>query len=170
MKKLIANEIVFDASAKTLDFKNIENFNIKYLYAVINQTSGEIIYSAADNTQNFTAINGTIVTLAYDTTGQNDDDVLLVLYENNDDTALMYTLLNSFLSSMGWMGNARSANDQMRVNVEAMPTTTVAGSLTAVTTVTNLTNMGGQAIDTTIGMNLQNLMFAQCITNNILIS
>lgn len=171
MKKSIGDKVIFDASAKTLQFF-IEEFNFKYLYAVINKTRNIVIYSPV-GTNGITALNGDTITLSHDTTSYADDDILLVLYENNDDITLMYTLLQSFLTSIGWMGNARSATDQMRVNVEAMPTTTITGTLTTVTTVTTvtgITQMGGQNIDTTIAMNLQNLMFANCITNNILIS
>ncbi len=169
MKQLVATKVIFDASAKTLKFSGIDNFNIRYLYGVINQTRNTEIYSIADATLGFTSLSGDQITLTFDTTGHADDDILLVIYEVNDNFATLFSLYNS----LAWMGNARSATDQMRVNVEAMPTTTITGTLTTVTTVTTvtgITQMGGQNIDTTIAMNLQNLMFANCITNNILIS
>jgi hypothetical protein len=83
MKKFITPKLTFAPAAKTIDFAGIAGFNIKNLISVINQTRGVVIYSTASATLKYTNLTGTVLTLNYDTTAQNANDVLQVIYEDN---------------------------------------------------------------------------------------
>jgi hypothetical protein len=65
----------------TINLSGINDFNIKRLVAIINQTAGEIIYSSANSSYNYTNVVGTTITLKADTTGQNSTDILQVVYD-----------------------------------------------------------------------------------------
>jgi len=65
----------------TINLSGISSFNIKRLVAIINQTAGEIIYSSANSSYNYTNVVGTTITLKADTTGQNSTDILQVVYD-----------------------------------------------------------------------------------------
>jgi hypothetical protein len=82
MKKYYNTSPVFDKALKTIDFTVIPNFNIKQLIAVINQTSGTIIYATGNPNLGYTTLSGNTVTLVCDTSSQNNADVLQVIYDD----------------------------------------------------------------------------------------
>lgn len=82
MKQIIDFSPVFDPVNKTLDFSAmVPAFEIKKLYAVINETRGQIIYAMGTTCYAHTSEVGGLVTLHYNTTHYSADDVLSVIYD-----------------------------------------------------------------------------------------
>ena len=70
------------AGVGTVDLSSIPNFDIKRLVAIINQTSGVLIYSTASATKKYTNEALGVVTLAFSTASMNAADKLQVIYED----------------------------------------------------------------------------------------
>jgi hypothetical protein len=84
MKKFITPTYTFIpgvSGAGTLNLSGITNFNVKYLVAVINQTTGQLVYSTASTAYKYTLVAGTSLTLFADTSAMSGSDVLQVIYE-----------------------------------------------------------------------------------------
>lgn len=84
MKQFIAPTYTFTPGASgvgTVNLLGISGFNIKYLVAIINQTSGVVIYSTGSTSLGFTSLSGTTLTLSYNTSTMSSGDILQVIYE-----------------------------------------------------------------------------------------
>lgn len=84
MKQFIAPTYTFTPGASgvgTLDLSGIVDFNVKYLVAVINQTTGALVYSTGSAAYRYTSVVGTTLTLFADTTAMTGADTLQVIYE-----------------------------------------------------------------------------------------
>jgi hypothetical protein len=84
MKAFITPAYTFTPGAAdvgTVDLSAIAGFDIKRLLAIINQTTGTLIYSTASPNLKYSALVGSVVTLHADTTGMNAADKLQILYE-----------------------------------------------------------------------------------------
>lgn len=95
MKILTKFSPAFNPTARTLDFSALPGFDVKRLYGIINITAGIPIYVAGATGLGITSVDSTgdIVTLAYDTTGQNTNDRLNIYYEtDNIPTELNYAM------------------------------------------------------------------------------
>ena len=85
MKSFISPTYTFTPGASgvgTVNLSGISAFNIKYLVSIINQTTGEIVYSTASPSLRYTNVSGTTVTLFKDTTSMSSGDVLQVIYDD----------------------------------------------------------------------------------------
>jgi hypothetical protein len=85
MKSFIAPTYTFTPGASgvgTVNLSGIAGFDIKYLFAIINQTRGITIYATGSTELRYTAVAGTTVTLFASTTGHSSGDVLQVIYED----------------------------------------------------------------------------------------
>lgn len=83
MKKILnSNYYFFDASNNRIDFTNFPEFEFQKLYAVIDITQGELIYSTAGHNS---SLNGSysapFLTLVKDVTGFSSSDELQIIYE-----------------------------------------------------------------------------------------
>ena len=98
MKQLYTLKPIFNPTAKTLDFSLYPSFDVSKLYAVINVTQNTPIYVAGAPGLGITTTNGSLITLAYNTTTHNTSDVLNVYYETKSgyesNSASEQTLLN----------------------------------------------------------------------------
>jgi hypothetical protein len=65
----------------TVNLSGIYDFDVKYLSQVINQTDSVIIYSSSNPSLKYTAVSGTTLTLKADTSDQNANDYLQVIYD-----------------------------------------------------------------------------------------
>lgn len=91
MKKFITPTYTFTPGASgvgTVDLSGISGFDKKNLVSIINQTRGVIIYATGSTALRYTNVTGTVVTLFYDTTTQNNADILQVIYEDNSAIAV----------------------------------------------------------------------------------
>lgn len=145
------------AGVGTVNLSGIDDFNIKRLVAIINQTSGSIIYSTADPALEYTNVSGTTVTLGFDTSTMSSNDTLQVIYDNKDaiqtDELIQATeALRMAVQALTRSGLGQSTPDtagRLRVILDAitasltLATITTVGTVTTVSTVSNQTNMGG---------------------------
>jgi hypothetical protein len=82
MKQFINYTYTFSPGASGVgyvDLTGISSFNIRSLVAIINQTTGQLIYSTASTVLKYTGISGTRVFLNKDTTGMSAADKLLLM-------------------------------------------------------------------------------------------
>ena len=80
MKKLIGTEIgsyLFDASAKTVEIQGLP-FNLSQVLLITNVTDQIVIYNPLSTSLGAT-LQGSILTLDYDTSSMDDTDVLQIL-------------------------------------------------------------------------------------------
>lgn len=86
MKAFITPTYTFTPGASgvgTIDLSNIPSFDIKRLAAIINQTSGTIIYSTASASKKYTDVTDGVVTLFFDTSSMDAGDTLQIVYETD---------------------------------------------------------------------------------------
>jgi hypothetical protein len=81
MKQLLTPAYTFDASAKTVDLSDIEGFDIKKLYAIINIDRNQIIYAIGQPAYGLSSLTGSVLTLVYDTSSHADTDRLGIIYD-----------------------------------------------------------------------------------------
>ncbi len=89
MKSFIAPAYTFTPGASgvgTVNLSGISGFNIKFLVSIINQTTGDLVYSTASAALRYTNVVGTTVTLFKDTSAMSAGDVLQVIYEVQTET------------------------------------------------------------------------------------
>lgn len=87
MKSFIAPAYTFTPGASgvgTVNLSGISAFNIKFLVSIINQTTGDLVYSTASAALRYTNVVGTTVTLFKDTSAMSAGDVLQVIYQLPD--------------------------------------------------------------------------------------
>lgn len=82
MKAYLTPNLTFTPAARTIDFANLANFDVKKLIAVIHLPTNTVIYAGGGNSGlGFSSLSGTILTLQYDTTAMSSSDSLQVLYD-----------------------------------------------------------------------------------------
>lgn len=172
MKKRI-NTYTFDASEKQITLTGI-TIQLDALLLVTNLTDNIIIFNFADETKTAT-VAGSVITLAYDTAAMSDSDELQIFYDdavsypitdselrasaistsdasvftqlqtlNTNDATFMLRHLISVMSDPVYLNKVSNA---LQVLLLSGSTTAVTGTLTGVTTVTGLTNIGGYGAD-----------------------
>jgi len=145
MKKSVIGEVVFVPASKTID-AGITDFDIRNLYAIINQTAGQIIYATGTAGKGFTGISGNIITLEYDTAAMNANDVLQIIYDDSEDSEIKQALYE-VAERLSFLAGVKGVLADLRVTPTG--TVTIAGNITTVTTVTtvgtvsNQTSIGG---------------------------
>jgi hypothetical protein len=88
MKELISFSPAFDPASKTVDFKFYpKGFQLDKLYSIVNVTKGTPIYIPGVAGYGYTDFDGTKVTLAYDTTTHDANDLLNVYYDSDAESA-----------------------------------------------------------------------------------
>lgn len=102
---------VFNASAKTLDFTNEPGFDVRNLFSVVNLTTGNTALYLIGIAGYGAAIDasGKVITLAQSTTGMNDSDTLIFVYDEGDDVLSDFVSVaidgvDSDLSTLGSKG------------------------------------------------------------------
>jgi len=168
MKDFIVASVNFvtgAAGAGTITL-NIDNFDARKLVAVINQTRGVLLYSAASASLKYAALNGNILTLNVDTTSHSPSDLIQVVYNSDEAIAvkssqnsileaslipLLKNILN-FLLYPNWLDRTLNA---LRISVISgiINTITTVTGVTTVSTVSNQTNIGSYAADAQVDAN-----------------
>lgn len=80
MDKVLTN-YTFSKTAKTVTFSDYTTIRLDHIKAVINVTSGTVIYQPNSATKNGTVLNN-VLTLTYDTSSMNDADKLMIIYDD----------------------------------------------------------------------------------------
>lgn len=89
MKQAITPTYTFTPSAKTINLSGISSFTIDKLFAIINVTASQIIYAPGKSGLGYTALSGTLITLAYNTTAMGSSDNLMILYDTVNSTEII---------------------------------------------------------------------------------
>lgn len=162
MKILIEN-YTFNASAKTITLTDYTSIKLEWILLITNTTDNVILYNFANSTYPATVLTN-VVTLSYDTTTMSNTDSIQIFIDypdaiqsvfdsstltqlqtlNTNDTTFMLRYLVSILSDPLYLNKASNA---LQVLLLSGSTTAVTGTLTGVTTVTGLTNIGGYGAD-----------------------
>jgi hypothetical protein len=119
---------------------NINNFDSKRLVAIINQTRGVVIYSTGSVDLRYSSISGNTLTLFFDTSAQNANDILQVIYNSDAPLEVDYqpTLRQMLYALMypNWLDRTINA---VRV--------AVINTIGTVTTLGNQVNIGSYTAD-----------------------
>jgi len=165
MKQLIGKDIgsyVFDKTAKTVTFSGV-TITQEQILLITNTTSQIMIYSFADSSIGGTLV-GSVLTLTYDTSSMSNTDKLQIYVDipdvvqdvsdasvltqlqtlNTNDATFMLRYLVSVMSDPIYLNKTLNGLNAILLSGS---TTAVTGTLTGVTTVTGLTNVGGKSAD-----------------------
>jgi hypothetical protein len=96
-KSVINSTLTFTPASKTIDFANVQAFDLRDVFAIVNVTAGKIIYAPGITGKGYTNLTGTVLTLQYDTTAMNAADVIAVQY---DDYMLQSGVYNTTLPTV----------------------------------------------------------------------
>lgn len=174
MKKLITNYI-FDKTAQTITFTDYTTISLESVLLVTNVTENIIIYNFAKIGLGGTVTNN-VLSLAYNTTAMSDTDDLQIFYDDTDvqpSNAELQTTLNSLTGTLQELtarlevlaSMANSGQPALRVIPIASVATAVSGSLTTVTSIGSLTNIGTVPANV-VAWSQQNLTAIQSNINN----
>jgi hypothetical protein len=83
MKTLLDFKPLFDPTNKTLDFSLLSDFSVSKLFAVVNITRNTPIYVPGTTDYGISDVDGSIITLSYDTSLHSASDILNVYYDSN---------------------------------------------------------------------------------------
>lgn len=143
MKLLITN-YNFNAEAKTITLNDYTLVYLQGLLMIINisNSAKPTLYQFNDTGLTAT-VNDNVITLGYDTTSMNDSDVLEIFYDDilqdtkRSEEAMLLRRLVDILESNATV----DSNNRQKIAVEVMPSTTISGSLTTVSTVTSVSQI-----------------------------
>jgi hypothetical protein len=82
MNKTITN-YTFNKTAKTITFPDYTTMKLEYFKLIVNVETNTIIYNFASNGKGG-SLSGNVLTLDYDTSSMNNDDKLMIVYENSE--------------------------------------------------------------------------------------
>jgi hypothetical protein len=121
-----------------IDLNDIYNFNIKRLVAIINQTSGKVIYSTASESFKYLSYGSGRLFFGIDTSSQNATDDIQIIYDEESNTIDMTVMLNNLISIIANPGiRDKTLNADRIAVVNTVPVTISSG------TVTNLSTLSG---------------------------
>lgn len=138
MKKVVITKPIFTPSTSTI-VTNIENFDIRKLYAIINQTLGVLLYATGTPGKGFIETSGSTIVLEFDTTSMNNDDVLQILYDDDEDTQLLQNIYEG-IDLLGFLAGVRGPAANLRTTITDGVVTSV-GTVSTVTTVSTVSNL-----------------------------
>lgn len=115
MKKIIITEPIFTPSTNTIDTK-IDGFDIRKLYAIINVTTGNLIYATGVQGKGYVSVTDSTVVLQYDTSSMNSSDVLQFLYDDSEDTQWLQNIYEA-VDALGFLTGVRGPAANLRVTV-----------------------------------------------------
>ena len=145
--------------SQTID-TGIAGFDIRRLYAIINQTRGEILYATGVAGKGFSAVSGSVITLQANTSTHLATDAVQLIYDDPEDTDLTAGLYE-LIDRLAFLANVRGTIADLRVSV-------VGGALPTVSTLSNIGSIGGFAANQHIPAT-QNVAALSNI-NNLIIS
>lgn len=102
MKQPQITGYTFTPAARQVDFSALPGFDLRRLYAIANLKTGALIYAVSQSGLGYTALAGSVLTLAYDTTAMGASDPLFVLYDGDADPASP-AVANAGSGARGWL-------------------------------------------------------------------
>lgn len=162
MKKLVNNEIgryIFNQSSKTIKFLDCGNIKLENILVITNVTKHIMLYNFADETLTGTLSNN-ILTLGCSTDQMSDSDELQIFLDVPDDSIKnsLANLVNGIFYP-AWFD--RSLN-RLRATVVAES----CGTVSSVTTVGNISSIGGFSATAVVTMQNQQL-WSQLVRSKI---
>lgn len=161
MKKSVITTTTFNPSTGVIN-TGIDNFDIRKLYAIINQTAKALIFATGVQGKGFVSITGSTIQLEFNTTSMNSTDKLQILYDEDSEEAEWLENIYMAVDQMTFLQQLRTTTNALRVSVSE-------GSLGTITAVTGLNAQGGffnnQVIPSTV-----NIGAIQSNINNIIIT
>lgn len=139
MKISIITDAVLDPLHNKI-YTNIKDFDIRKLFAIINQTESTILYATGTPGKGYVDIVDNVVELESDLTSYTERDVIQIIYEDDYDKQLMDTLLY-FITSLVEKMPRVDAQDRQVVNIETG--SVVVSSLPTLSTLATLQNFSG---------------------------
>lgn len=119
---------------------NIDNFDIRKLFAIIDQTRGVILYATGTPGKGYIGLEDNIIELEQDITSFDSRDVIQIIYEDDYDRQLLETLLY-FITSLVEKMPRVDAQDRQVVNIETGSVGVT--SLPVLNTLINMQNFSG---------------------------
>jgi len=138
MKQLVGTDLggyTFDPVARQITLTGVPALNLEQLLVITNVTRGVVLYNFADPTTG-AALAGNTITLTQDMPGMAASDRLQIFIEVADPSL---EVLTSGLHAIAGALPVSDGSQRVRCNVETWPST-----LTTVTGVTNVQQVGGQ--------------------------
>lgn len=150
MKKIVITDPVFNPSTKTI-ITNIPNFDVRKLYAIINQTSGTLIYGTSVTGKGFTSVIDSTIVLQYNTTNMNSTDVLQFLYDDSEDTQWLQNIYEA-VDALGFLTGVRGPAANLRVTVTDGSIAVNSGTLNTVQNLTSMTYATTPIVPSTVNI------------------
>jgi hypothetical protein len=151
MKILVGNEYgsySFNPAAGTITLSGLPTtLRMEQILIITDLISNTIIYNFADPTAGAVSVTNNIITLEKNVTALNASDKLQIFIEIPDPNYDLINFMQRFMKLLESNGTVDS-NNRQRIAVEAMPTTTVTGS---VNIGTNASLVAGAALIGTVG-------------------
>jgi hypothetical protein len=123
MKKTVLTNSTFNPATRVVD-TNISNFDIRNLYAIINQTAETLIYATGTLGKGFTSISGSSITLEFDTTSMNSTDILQIIYDDSEDIDLLQNIFDA-LDTLTFLSTLRTTSGSIRVALDTNQTSII---------------------------------------------
>lgn len=151
MAKTTVREYVFDPVSKTVTLLNLkEQLKLEQILWVTNVTANVVLYNAIDAALGG-VISDNILTLDYNTAAMNSADSLQIYIDSSiaEQTYLTELLENGIaeivhqLQAIRNDGGMADPAGRVRVAVESGSIAVSSGTITTVTTATNVSNIGG---------------------------
>lgn len=149
MKKIIITNPIFTPSTKTVDTK-ILNFDIRKLYAIINQSTGNLIYATGIQGKGFTSVIESTIVLEFDTTSMSSSNILQFLYDDDEDTQWLQNIYEA-VDALNFLTGVRGPAANLRVTVTDSIVTS--GTINTVGNISNMIHPTNQLIPSTINNN-----------------
>jgi hypothetical protein len=146
MKEFITPKYFFSPGTSDngfVDLFGISNFEIGRLVAIINQKRGVIIYSTASESNKYTRVIDNKVYLAADTSSYSSDDQLQIIYNTESTTVDVVVMLSTLLNAILNPGNLDKTINAERVTLVGGSTTISSGTVTTLSTLSNIVNNNG---------------------------
>lgn len=150
MKKIVITEPIFTPSTNTIDTK-IDGFDIRKLYAIINVTTGNLIYATGVQGKGFVSVTDSTVVLQYDTSSMNSTDVLQFLYDDNEDTEWLQNIYEA-VDALNFLTGVRGPAANLRVTVTDGSIAVNSGTINTVSNITSMTYPTNQIVPSTVNI------------------
>ena len=108
-------------------FTDIESFDIRKLYAIINQTTGQLIYATSTPGLGYTGTPSDPLTLEFDISAMSATDVVQIIYEDVAEASWLENIYYS-IDSLKFLAGVRGTLSDLRVTQTG--TVNIAGSIT----------------------------------------
>lgn len=138
MKQFITPRYTFNPGtigSGFIDLSNINDFDIKRVVAIINQTSGKVLYSTASESLKYLSYSNGRLFFIQDTSSQNSNDDIQIIYDSESNTIDMTVMLNNLMNIIANPGiRDKTLNADRIAVVNTVPVTVSSGTVTTLST------------------------------------